>query len=84
MKGLTLLAGLAFFAISCTNNEKIKYPVAHKDNVVDDYFGHKVSDPYRWLEDDNSEETAKWVKAENEVTNTFLAKIPIGIASVNN
>jgi len=76
VKGLTLLAGLAFFAISCTNNEKIKYPVAHKDNVVDDYFGHKVSDPYRWLEDDNSEETAKWVKAENEVTNTFLAKIP--------
>jgi len=76
VKGTILLAGLAFIAFSCTNNQKIKYPVAHKDNVVDDYFGHKVSDPYRWLEDDNSEETAKWVKAENEVTNAFLAKIP--------
>ncbi|GET30864.1 prolyl oligopeptidase family protein [Prolixibacter sp. SD074] len=76
MKGPILLAGLAFFAISCTNNQKIKYPVAHKDNVVDDYFGHKVNDPYRWLEDDNSEETAKWVKAENKVTNAFLGQIP--------
>jgi len=76
VKGTILLAGLAFFAFSCTKNQKIKYPVAHKDNVVDDYFGHKVSDPYRWLEDDNSEETAKWVRAENKVTNAFLAKIP--------
>ena len=76
MKGIILLTGLAFFAVSCTNNSKIKYPVAHKDNVVDDYFGHKVNDPYRWLEDDNSQETAEWVKAENKVTNEFLAKIP--------
>ena len=65
-----------FFAAACSNNQKIKYPVAHKDNVVDDYFGHKVNDPYRWLEDDNSAETADWVKAENKVTNTFLSKIP--------
>ena len=76
MKGRILLVGLMFFAAACSNNQKIKYPVAHKDNVVDDYFGHKVNDPYRWLEDDNSAETADWVKAENKVTNTFLSKIP--------
>ena len=53
-----------------------KYPVAHKVDQVDDYFGTKVSDPYRWFENDNSAETASWVQAENKVTNDYLAKIP--------
>ncbi|MCX6291861.1 MAG: prolyl oligopeptidase family serine peptidase [Bacteroidetes bacterium] len=53
-----------------------KYPVTRKTDQADDYFGTKVFDPYRWLEDDNSKETADWVKAENAVTNDFLAKIP--------
>ncbi|MCZ7140598.1 hypothetical protein O6379_24160, partial [Salmonella enterica subsp. enterica] len=39
-------------------------------------FGTPVPDPYRWLEDDRSPETAAWVKAENEVTNAYLAQIP--------
>src|SRR5215469_18454156 len=52
------------------------YPQTHKDNQVDDYFGTKVTDPYRWLEDDNSAETAKWVQAENKVTFGYLDKIP--------
>ncbi len=56
--------------------EVIKYPTAPKSAVVDDYFGVKVADPYRWLEDDNSVETANWVKAENEVTEAYLQKIP--------
>ncbi|HCV79504.1 MAG TPA: S9 family peptidase, partial [Zunongwangia profunda] len=41
-----------------------------------DYFGTKVNDPYRWLEDDRSEETEEWVKAENKVTFGYLDKIP--------
>lgn len=52
------------------------YPVTHKGDQVDDYHGTKVADPYRWLEDDNSPETAKWVEAENKVTFAYLEKIP--------
>ena len=47
-----------------------------KVNQVDDYFGTKVSDPYRWLENDNSEETKEWVTAENKVTEQYLSTIP--------
>ena len=57
-------------------HDKITYPKAKKTEVTDDYFGTKVADPYRWLEDDNSAETAKWVKAENKVTDAWLEKIP--------
>src|SRR5690606_18183595 len=46
------------------------------DTIVDTYFGEQISDPYRWLEDDRSEETAAWVKAQNEVTFAYLDKIP--------
>ena len=53
------------------------YPETRKDTtVVDDYFGTKVADPYRWLENDTSAETAQWVKAQNEVTNDYLSHIP--------
>jgi prolyl oligopeptidase len=56
--------------------ESMKYPVTKKIDQVDDYFGTKVADPYRWLEDDKSEETAAWVKAQNDVTFAYLQKIP--------
>lgn len=54
----------------------ITSPITQKVDVVDDYFGTKVSDPYRWLEDDLSLETAEWVKAQNAVTFDYLSKIP--------
>ncbi len=56
--------------------QKIAYPVTEKGDVVDDYFGTKVADPYRWLEDDRSEKTATWVKAQNQVTFNYLQQIP--------
>ena len=56
---------------------QIAYPKAHKDNTVDVYFGEKVADPYRWLEDDMSAQTAKWVDAENAVTRKYLDNIPM-------
>lgn len=61
---------------SCTKNEKIKYPLTKKEEVKDTYFGTEVEDPYRWLEDDNSEETTEWVKAQNKVTFDYLESLP--------
>ncbi len=61
---------------SCKKAEPMTYPVTRKADQMDDYFGTKVSDPYRWLEDDNSDETKKWVVAENAVTFGYLGKIP--------
>ncbi len=54
----------------------VTYPQTKKTDKVDTYFGVEVKDPYRWLEDDRSEETAAWVKAENKVTFGYLEKIP--------
>lgn len=72
-----VIIGYLFMAQQCKSPEKkIQYPQAKKVDTVDNYFGAKVSDPYRWLEDDNSEETAKWVEAENKITNSYLQKIP--------
>ena len=54
----------------------LNYPVTRKDDTSDRYFGMKIADPYRWLEDDNSKETEAWVNAQNAVTNEYLSKIP--------
>ncbi|WP_415776935.1 prolyl oligopeptidase family serine peptidase [Flavobacterium gelidilacus] len=54
----------------------VNYPETKKVDTVDVYFGDSIQDPYRWLEDDNSEETKAWVKAQNEVTFGYLDKIP--------
>jgi prolyl oligopeptidase len=48
-----------------------------KDKTVDTYFGKKINDPYRWLEDDNSQETKSWVEMQNAVTQDYLQQIPI-------
>jgi prolyl oligopeptidase len=57
-------------------SKPIQYPETRKDATVDEYFGTKVNDPYRWLEDDRSAETTAWVIAENKVTNAYLDQIP--------
>lgn len=77
---VSMVAGLT----ACQNNadsEKQKmadlnYPDTKKVEKTDTYFGEEIKDPYRWLEDDRSKETEAWVKAENEVTNAYLDKIP--------
>jgi prolyl oligopeptidase len=83
MKRTTILAttcgGLALLSLfACTMNkrESLIYPPTSTVDVVDDYFGTKVADPYRWLEDDNSDETKAWVVAQNVVTNGYLQQIP--------
>jgi len=68
---------LGFTSCSQTvKKESIQYPKTPKDTLVENYFGTKVPDPYRWLEDDRSEKTKAWVIAQNKVTNDYLAKIP--------
>jgi len=82
MKKIVLPILALALLFGCNTAEKpqekmsIKYPDTKKVDTVDVYFGHKVADPYRWLEDDNSEETKAWVKAENEVTQKYLSQIP--------
>ncbi|MBL4752846.1 MAG: S9 family peptidase [Flavobacteriales bacterium] len=56
--------------------QKIQYPETQKGDHIDEYHGVKVSDPYRWLEDDRSEETAAWVKSQNTLTESYLMQIP--------
>jgi len=66
------------FTFSCMQKRtaELKYPIARQMDTVDTYFGHKVADPYRWLEDDNSTETKNWVEGENKLTFNYLSKIP--------
>ncbi len=73
---MKIITGIFLLLIITTINAQIKYPETKKVDVVDDYFGTKVPDPYRWLEDDNSDETARWVIEQNKVTNEYLSKIP--------
>jgi prolyl oligopeptidase len=70
---LVLTTTIASFGQKINN---VKYPQTKKGETVDQYFGTKIQDPYRWLEDDKSAETAAWVKAENEVTYDYLSNIP--------
>ena len=52
------------------------YPETRRLDLVEEHFGVKVPDPYRWLEDDTSAETAAWVEAQNKVTFAYLDQIP--------
>ena len=56
--------------------QKIRYPVSRVSDQADLYFGTRVADPYRWLEDERSPETMRWVEEENAVTSAYLEKIP--------
>jgi len=64
------------FASFAQNGSPLSYPAARKSNLVDDYQGTRVPDPYRWLENDSSRETTQWVQAENNITFSYLAAIP--------
>ena len=63
-------------AVAPGTETRLEYPDTRRDDVVDSYFGTEVPDPYRWLEDDRSEETAQWVAAQNAVTRAYLDAIP--------
>ncbi len=71
----TLAGGLAFACLLCAQ-VKLNYPQARRSDHVDTYFGDKVADPYRWLEDVDSPETRQWIEAENKLTFSYLDSIP--------
>ncbi len=73
---LILLPAFVFTATAQTTNKKMNYPVSKKDKTVDTYFGTKIEDPYRWLEDDLAEDTKAWVTEQNKVTQAYLSQIP--------
>ena len=77
---LTLVAVVcgqtAVRSVPAANSTRPVYPVARKSDQVDDFFGTKVADPYRWLEDLDSPETKAWVEAENKLTFDYLNQIP--------
>jgi len=73
---LIYIAGAALLLASCNNqNSAFNYPKARKVDTVTNYFGTKVADPYRWLENDTATETEQWVQDENKVTEDYLSKI---------
>jgi prolyl oligopeptidase len=74
MKKATLLGVLALSA--SLGAQGLQYPSTRTVDHVDTYHGTRVADPYRWLEDDTSAETAAWVEAQNKVTFAYLDKIP--------
>lgn len=62
--------------LGCNQKNNIQYPETKKENISDDYWGTQVIDPYRWLEDDRSQETEDWVIAQNQLTHSYLEQIP--------
>ena len=81
MKNLSYIIFATLIFTSCKkelnqNLIDVKYPETKKITITDTIFGVEVIDNYRWLEDDRSEETENWIKAENEVTFNYLSKIP--------
>ena len=70
---LKIIFILSFYLISC--DQSIDYPATKKIGHYDTYHGIEISDPYRWLEDDMSDETGQWVKSQNKVTSKYLRKI---------
>ena len=71
-----IIFSLLTIILSCQNTNNLKYPTTEKSVVIDSYFGTDIQDPYRWLEDDLSEETMDWVNNQNKTTFNYLNSIP--------
>ncbi|GAA5510911.1 prolyl endopeptidase [Novipirellula caenicola] len=77
LSGLTTDFAMAQESTTLTTSQRtMQYPETKTVDVTDDYHGHRVADPYRWLEDTESEETAAWVEAQNKVTQAYLQSLP--------
>src|ERR671913_2211012 len=79
-RNLSLTLAMLMLTGALAAQSRLDYPVTRKVDHVDTYHGTKVPDPYRWLEDDTSADTAAWVEAQNKVTFGYLEKIPLRAA----
>jgi len=73
---LSVVCALSALSYAYASEQKLNYPESKQGDVSDIYFGTKIADPFRWLEDDRSKETGIWVKAQNQLTQSYLKKIP--------
>jgi len=73
---MRFIAALAF-AVLASQSEQLTYPPTAKSDVVDDYHGTRVADPYRWMEDLDSPDVARWIKTQNDVTFAYLERLPM-------
>src|SRR5579875_1189308 len=71
-----LVAGVVWMSGVAAMAQGMVYPKARVTEQVDTYFGTRVADPYRWMEDVDSAEVKTWVDAENALTQSFLADVP--------
>nr|WP_109302151.1 prolyl oligopeptidase family serine peptidase [Aquimarina sp. AU474] len=85
MKNTLFVLSILTIMIGCKNESKVEnsktsialnYPETKKVDTTTNYFGTEVKDPYRWLEDDRSEETEKWVTSQNKTTFGYFDNIP--------
>jgi prolyl oligopeptidase len=74
---MKFVAAVLVAAASLQSASQLTYPSTRKGDAVDEYHGTRVADPYRWLEDLDSPETAAWIKAQNEVTFGYLGRLPM-------
>src|SRR5205085_12161836 len=69
--------GLAQTTIDSSRNGAREAPVAHMRPVIDDYFGTRINDPYRWMEEANSVEFDRWMRQQNDYARDMLARIKV-------
>lgn len=76
LKALVIALAFATF-VAVAHTQSLTYPKPKKVDVVDDYFGTKIADPFRWMEDLNAPDVKSWVDAQNAVTFTYLDTLPM-------
>jgi prolyl oligopeptidase len=76
IRNAAVAAAVACFAAQA-QGQKLSYPEARKGDVVDDYHGTKIADPYRWMEDIDAREVTEWVRAQNRLASGYLERLPL-------
>ncbi|MCE3228253.1 MAG: Family serine protease [Bacteroidetes bacterium] len=76
-KNILFISALLTVSLSSNSQNAYNYPKTEKDPVKDEYFGRKIEDPYRWLEDDRSDRTGEWVKQQNYITEKYMMQVEV-------